>query len=274
MSSVLEELNSLPEDQATEAIIEALRHRPELAPAVVAACCPDLTYAPAKSATDRRENGYIKSFNQKNGYGFVESPGLFEIFGQDVFLHRRQMGAFMVGQQVSFAVMLNDDNKPQAFDLQPLGGHHLPPPGYHPADMGYHPADMAGHWGPPPPPPRSDPADPRGRRFRGTLKSFNPSSGFGFVECRETRDLFGRDVFVHRDEVRDTPAGARVSFSVVLNGKGQPQAKAMRVIDGGFGAGDGAWQRGARSSGGPRRMHASSGTKAGCGGVKRPRPSM
>ena len=34
-----------------QVIIEILKHRPQVCPAVVAASCPDLTYAPAKAST-------------------------------------------------------------------------------------------------------------------------------------------------------------------------------------------------------------------------------
>jgi len=200
MESVLEELNALPADQATEAIIEALRNRPELAPAVVVAACPDLTYAPAKAATERREVGFIKSFNVKNGYGFIESPEVRDIFNQDAFLHKRQMGIFMVGQQVSFAVMLNDENKPQAFDLQPVGA---PLPGMPAPGMlmpGMPPGmPMAGPFASPGPPlpmrSRGLMPDPSGRRFRGVLR-------------RATREPLGRDFFAHKAKGLKVPADA------------------------------------------------------------------
>jgi len=237
MEAVLQQLDALPENEAIDAIISALRNRPELAPAVVVAACPDLTYAPAKAATERREVGFIKSFNQKNGYGFIESPEVREIFNQDAFLHKRQMGMFMVGQQVSFAVMLNEDNKPQAFDLQPVGSPPMaampmPMPGHMPGMGMPHPGPFPGHGHPALPmgPPGPWPHEAAGRRFRGVLKSFKASSGFGFIDCRETRDIYGRDVFVHKDEVRDTEVGSRVSFALSLNNKGQPQAKGMKVL--------------------------------------------
>ncbi|CAK0868737.1 unnamed protein product [Prorocentrum cordatum] len=40
------------------------------------------------------------------------------VFGNDVFVHSRQLGRFQAGQQVEFAVFLGRDNMPQAYDLQ------------------------------------------------------------------------------------------------------------------------------------------------------------
>eukprot|EP00928_Gymnodinium_smaydae_P035547 TRINITY_DN249_c0_g1_i1.p2 TRINITY_DN249_c0_g1~~TRINITY_DN249_c0_g1_i1.p2 ORF type:complete len:366 (+),score=106.01 TRINITY_DN249_c0_g1_i1:61-1098(+) len=71
--------------------------------------------------TDRRFEGTIKNFNEKNGFGFIASPEIVSIFQAeiDVFLHHQQIGDFSVGDAVSFAVILNRDGKPQAKELKP-----------------------------------------------------------------------------------------------------------------------------------------------------------
>jgi RNA recognition motif-containing protein len=64
-------------------------------------------------------------------------------------------------------------------------------------------------------------------KFTGKLKSINTreDKGFGFIECAETMETYGRDVFVSSDLV---PKGAKVGdqfkFSVILNDKGQLRA--------------------------------------------------
>mmetsp|Transcript_158929 Transcript_158929/g.289776 ORF Transcript_158929/g.289776 Transcript_158929/m.289776 type:complete len:586 (-) Transcript_158929:103-1860(-) len=116
--AVLKGLNSLTVEEAANVISNALVARPELAVTVVDRACPELTYAPAKALTARRGVGRIKSFNSENGYGFIACSELRETFGSDVFLHRAQIGSFSVDQDVSFAVLLNREHKPQAYDLQ------------------------------------------------------------------------------------------------------------------------------------------------------------
>jgi len=117
-----EVLGNLDEESAIAAITSALQSRPELAPSIVNFAVPELTYPPAKALVDRRAQGVIKSFNPEKGFGFIECPELTEVFGNDVFLHNRQVGNFSQGSHVSFAVVLNKDNKPQAYDLCPVDG--------------------------------------------------------------------------------------------------------------------------------------------------------
>lgn len=66
-------------------------------------------------------------------------------------------------------------------------------------------------------------------RLIGTVKWFNDSKGFGFIE-RENND----DVFVHYSEVqsdgfRSLEEGQKVEFSVTDGQKG-PQAQDVRAI--------------------------------------------
>eukprot|EP00931_Biecheleriopsis_adriatica_P117492 TRINITY_DN92_c0_g3_i1.p1 TRINITY_DN92_c0_g3~~TRINITY_DN92_c0_g3_i1.p1 ORF type:complete len:211 (+),score=55.04 TRINITY_DN92_c0_g3_i1:63-695(+) len=69
--------------------------------------------------TDRRYEGYITSFRQDKGFGFIRCAELRQKFPEkDVFVHGKQMGNFKEGDSVSFAVYLNKDGKPQATELQ------------------------------------------------------------------------------------------------------------------------------------------------------------
>jgi len=110
-------LCALDADNAVTVITSVLQARPELAPPVVNFSVPDLTYPPAKALIERRAQGTIKSFCQEKGFGFIDCEELKEVFGNDVFLHHAQCGSFGKGSEVSFAVMLSKDNKPQAYDL-------------------------------------------------------------------------------------------------------------------------------------------------------------
>eukprot|EP01062_Namystynia_karyoxenos_P060952 TRINITY_DN5277_c0_g1_i1.p2 TRINITY_DN5277_c0_g1~~TRINITY_DN5277_c0_g1_i1.p2 ORF type:complete len:242 (+),score=49.69 TRINITY_DN5277_c0_g1_i1:137-862(+) len=57
-------------------------------------------------------------------------------------------------------------------------------------------------------------------QYNGTVKSFNTSTGFGFIECEELQRLYGKDVFVHRKEVRGLHPGDNVNFDVTIDGTG------------------------------------------------------
>lgn len=76
---------------------------------------------PRKDQNSRFE-GRVKSFNHKQGFGFIESPEAHAIFGRDVFLHKAQIGDFKVGSLVSYFVETNKQGMPQARDLASLEG--------------------------------------------------------------------------------------------------------------------------------------------------------
>jgi len=65
--------------------------------------------------------------------------------------------------------------------------------------------------------------------FEGLVKSVAPKSAtcphaYGFVTCQETQEIYGRDVFLHSNQVAELEQGARVRFEVALNQRGMPQA--------------------------------------------------
>lgn len=83
------------------------------------------------AATGRFE-GRIKSFNAKQGFGFIECPEAHAIFGRDVFLHKAQIGDLKVGTQVTYSVEMNKQGMPQARELTTLDGQT---PGPSPANV-------------------------------------------------------------------------------------------------------------------------------------------
>lgn len=76
-----------------------------------------------------------------------------------------------------------------------------------------------------------------GKRFRGTVKSFSTTNGYGFVSSQECSEVFGRDVFINQievDKITGIPqssiaTGTHLSFTVVPNKKSQPQAREVQV---------------------------------------------
>lgn len=75
-----------------------------------------------KMVAGLRFRGVIKSFNAKQGFGFIESEEALALFGRDVFLHAAQKGDFRVGTEVTCGVELSKYGFPQARDLLDLGG--------------------------------------------------------------------------------------------------------------------------------------------------------
>jgi len=95
-----------------------LEDRPSVVQELADWIIPDRAYANVRLLQDNRLNGTIKSFNDKNGYGFVECPDVTAAFGCDVFVHAKQMLPNLEkGTEVSFAILVNKDRKPQAFDM-------------------------------------------------------------------------------------------------------------------------------------------------------------
>lgn len=67
--------------------------------------------------------------------------------------------------------------------------------------------------------------------FAGAIKSYNPASGFGFIDCAATFAKFHRDVFLHHSQIGDCELGQQISFEVALNDRGQPQARDVRPVE-------------------------------------------
>ena len=72
----------------------------------------------APVARDQRYHGRIKSYNPRQGCGFIESSESFAQYRRDVFLHRNEIGDLTVGTPVSFAIQLGRRQRhPQARDV-------------------------------------------------------------------------------------------------------------------------------------------------------------
>ncbi len=62
-------------------------------------------------------------------------------------------------------------------------------------------------------------------RFYGIVKAYYPERAYGFIECPEATEMYGREVFFNLSEVGDLHfVGAEICFSVRLNRKNEPQA--------------------------------------------------
>lgn len=68
--------------------------------------------------------------------------------------------------------------------------------------------------------------------LQGRIKSFNADKGYGFIESGAAMALYGRDVFLHKANIRDFAVGAYVNFTVKMNKQGFPQAHDLTEVVG------------------------------------------
>lgn len=88
-------------------------------------------------------------------------------------------------------------------------------------------------------------------RFQGRIKSFNQQKGFGFIECPEAHQVYGRDVFLHKAQIAEFEIGRLVTFSVEMNKNQMPQARDLVEADPlGFGGAFGVPNMGMSTGGG------------------------
>lgn len=274
------QLNGVDEATLVQAFNLVLQNRPEMAPALANILVPDFTYPPSKALSERRSEGTIKSFSWSKGWGFIECQELKDVFENDVFVHGRQIAGFSPGEAVSFAVMLSKENKPQAYDLQPVGGGKggggkgwaaptelvvlpqvKPTTAPHTSSAGKAAGKgkaAKGSWTPSAVvswQPGAVAAVQKRKavsaanggasagpdiqmelgRMVGLIKSFNASTGYGFIQCPKLQQLgYTNDAFLHHEQLGSFDVGAEVAFTAFVNSKGQPQAKDLQPARGGF----------------------------------------
>eukprot|EP00927_Polykrikos_kofoidii_P021712 TRINITY_DN2046_c0_g1_i2.p1 TRINITY_DN2046_c0_g1~~TRINITY_DN2046_c0_g1_i2.p1 ORF type:complete len:637 (+),score=75.47 TRINITY_DN2046_c0_g1_i2:97-2007(+) len=90
---------------------------------------PPTAYPSSPSLGPGRHLGKIKTFNVKNGFGFVDCPDARETWKRDVFIHKAQMGDLEVGAEITFEIKPNKDGMPQARNILTIDGRP-PGPGY------------------------------------------------------------------------------------------------------------------------------------------------
>lgn len=172
--------------------------------------------------------GSLKSYNREKGYGFLESEQCKADWGGDVFLHKLWVPSrWHLGQFAEFAVTTNVRGQPQASNV-----HWLPlVPVVAKVANG---ATAAVAPAPTPvsavrsrsPPDAGPPA--RAPRYLGTVKSFSPTNGYGFISCDQVSELAGRDIFMDRVQMSSGKGlfqGQVVEFSVAYSTRGEPQAR-------------------------------------------------
>merc|ERR1712080_144407 len=66
--------------------------------------------------------GTVKNFNEQKGWGFIESEKSKEIYGQDIFLHKKELSdiSLKVGEEVHFSVDISG-GRPVAKNILLIG---------------------------------------------------------------------------------------------------------------------------------------------------------
>jgi len=74
------------------------------------------------------------------------------------------------------------------------------------------------------------------QEYVGVVSSFRPYSGYGFLSCAQTMEVYGSDVYIHRDQYTEFNIGDAVHFRVAVNSNKVPVARQVRkALSMGFG---------------------------------------
>eukprot|EP00746_Dinoflagellata_sp_MGD_P009073 gnl/MRDRNA2_/MRDRNA2_118310_c0_seq1.p2 gnl/MRDRNA2_/MRDRNA2_118310_c0~~gnl/MRDRNA2_/MRDRNA2_118310_c0_seq1.p2 ORF type:complete len:261 (-),score=57.04 gnl/MRDRNA2_/MRDRNA2_118310_c0_seq1:36-818(-) len=187
--------------------------------------------------------GTVKSFNHKTFYGFIQCDDLMDTYGSDVFCMGDEIGHMDFGQVVTFELKINDKGKPQAMNVVPVatGKSSLPAKTqqFSPVQQnvvgkskGKSNVVAKGKGKSKTPANEGEPLEGLGEYYTGIVKSFNHQTNFGFIDCEETHEVYGCDVFCRGKEIGHLDFGTTVTFELALSSKGQPQAMNVEVAEG------------------------------------------
>lgn len=168
---------------------------------------------PKAPRQDDRFFGTVRTYTEEKGWGHIDCLASNAIYGKDIFLLRSAVAGLPVeaGSLVAFNVAMTPKG-PQAAEVTLL------------------PAGAFSTGGEP------------GGLYQGIVKSFKEEKGWGFATSDDIQKIFGKDIFLHRRELKEqvVKAGDAISFSVEQGPGGQLEAKHVTVEGSGGGelAGD------------------------------------
>merc|ERR1712048_191722 len=147
--------------------------------------------------------GTVKSFNEDKGWGHITCAETQAIYGKDMFVLRSALAGVSIkaGDTVSFGVQLGALG-PEANSVTVVGQAS---------------ADVA---------------------YTGTIKQWSEDKGWGFIECDQTWQVYAKDIFLHKNELRGyiPQLGEPVQFTVQMGKEGRPQAANLNFMSNGFAA--------------------------------------
>eukprot|EP00439_Symbiodinium_sp_Y106_P010139 s2395_g1.t1 len=131
----------------------------------------------------------------------------------DVFLNQAVEGGIKLGSLVSFTLEMSKDGKPQARNARME------------AEKVDRPKTSA---------PGQEARELVGKVFKGRVKSFNATNGFGFLTCEELKSKFnGRDIYVNHTQVPGGGpliSGHEYEFKLFVNPQMQPQGRELKSL--------------------------------------------
>eukprot|EP00930_Biecheleria_cincta_P101706 TRINITY_DN9335_c0_g1_i1.p1 TRINITY_DN9335_c0_g1~~TRINITY_DN9335_c0_g1_i1.p1 ORF type:complete len:487 (-),score=119.96 TRINITY_DN9335_c0_g1_i1:27-1487(-) len=232
--AALAALRKLDDNTLLRVLCSVLTSRARAAPEIVGAVCPDLTYVPATSLTRRRSSGVICKADLEGG--LIDCPELQAVFNCKAFVGRKQLGGFQVGQEVTFAVFMSRENKPQAFDLQTPCGMGTAGTAK-PVDLQLRsePVVMTPAAGPIIENSLTSSGDRILGQFSGIVRSVDDEKGFGFITSDQLRATgVDEDCYVHKHWLGlQFATGSEIFFTAFLDGRnGRPRAKDLKCAKG------------------------------------------
>jgi len=156
--------------------------------------------------------GVVGKLSPTLGTGWIEGKESFEKYGRHVQISQDQLEGLQVGDTVVFRVSVSAKGVPQACFVRKL------------LELTLQRQRILEVEAPLPAPGAVESA----QVYLGLITSFQADTGFGFIGCTQTRDFYGCDVYIHRDQFLDLASGDSVHFRVALNPKGVPVARSVR----------------------------------------------
>eukprot|EP00930_Biecheleria_cincta_P105137 TRINITY_DN97707_c0_g1_i1.p1 TRINITY_DN97707_c0_g1~~TRINITY_DN97707_c0_g1_i1.p1 ORF type:complete len:326 (-),score=59.52 TRINITY_DN97707_c0_g1_i1:103-1080(-) len=154
--------------------------------------------------------GVVARVVSKAGIGAIQCAESAQQYGGNVAMQKEQLGNLKIGDSVVFKVGQNQLGIAQvtfARRLEALTQER----------MRICEIEV--------PLPQSAPGD---EEFLGFVTSFQPEIGHGAISCAQTRQLYGQDVVIHRDQFDGLNITDAVHFKVAVNLKNQPVARRVR----------------------------------------------
>jgi len=156
--------------------------------------------------------GIFARYSLAAGYGYIQCAEVQQQYnGAEAQIQREQYLGLQVGDSVVFKVNLNEKGAPQATFARRVGELTRQRQRILEVEAPL-PAEGA----------------VESQEFLGFVSSFQADPGFGFISCAQTRQVYGTDVYIHRDQFTDMGVGDAVNFRVALNPRGSPVARSVR----------------------------------------------
>lgn len=128
--------------------------------------------------------GTIKAVNEEKGWGHISCDSAYKLIGKDLFVMKTSLeeANVHIGESVSFTIAQG-------------------PKGPHATNI------------------RAFDAQGAGMVFSGSVKTFNDTKGWGFIDSEEAKTVFRTDIFVHKSELHgvNLATGAKVQFTVDIS---------------------------------------------------------